>query len=185
MSRPASSVIGWDDESAYCQVFLQRSKNDHSSMRHTVASRFSVCIRLIRTCGIVSKVDVERHRTACFHASLKHHCRHQYLGRRASNGTLRHTCKRIMGHIDVILKLSINTHACGSGSQASFTTCLCSPLSFHTTGGSKPCGFEPSPSSPRQPSATQVAHNHVGWEGELARGEDRVEFCGYHGRGLP
>ena len=52
------------------------------------------------------------------------------------------------------------------------------PLSFHTTGGSKPCGFEPSPASPRKPSATQVAHNHVGWEGEFARGEDRVEFRG-------
>ena len=38
MSRPAPSVIGWDDESVYCQVFLQLLKNDHSSMRHTVGS---------------------------------------------------------------------------------------------------------------------------------------------------
>ena len=72
MSRPAPSVIGWDDESVYCQVFLQRYKNDNSSMR--LYSRFNVCIRLIRTCGIVSKVDVERHRTACLRASLKHWC---------------------------------------------------------------------------------------------------------------
>ena len=38
MSRPAPSVIGWDDESVYCQVFLQLLKHDHSSMRHTVGS---------------------------------------------------------------------------------------------------------------------------------------------------
>ena len=38
---------------------------------HATYSRFSVCIRLIRSCGIVSKVDVERRRTACFRASFK------------------------------------------------------------------------------------------------------------------
>ena len=38
MSRPAPSVIGWDDEYVYCQVFLQLPKNDHSFMRHTVGS---------------------------------------------------------------------------------------------------------------------------------------------------
>ena len=152
---------------------------------HVTYSRLCVCIRVIRTCNIISKVGVERHRTACSHASSKRHCHHQYLAPRTRNATLRHMCKRIMGHIDVLLQANTTTHACGSSSKASFTTRLCSPLSFHTTCGSKPCGFEPSPSSPRQPSATQVAHNHVGWEGELARGENRVEFCGYHGRGLP
>ena len=38
MSRPAPSVIGWDDEYVYCQVFRQLLKNDHSFTRHTVGS---------------------------------------------------------------------------------------------------------------------------------------------------
>ena len=32
-----------------------------------------------------------------------------------------------MGHIVLLVKVRINTHAGGSGSQASFATCLCSP----------------------------------------------------------
>ena len=55
-------------------LIAKSSSNALKMIIHPTYSRFNVCIRLIRTCGIVSKVGVERHRTACFRASLNHWC---------------------------------------------------------------------------------------------------------------
>ena len=69
---------------------------------------------VIHPCDIVQRLHtpyphlryskVGRHRTACFHASLKQHCRHQYLGRKQRNTPTHVYADQIRVHVCAFLQ---------------------------------------------------------------------------------
>ena len=105
---------------------------------------------------------------------------HHYLGSRAS-ATLRHMCTRIRSaHTYVLFTVRQHAHACGSSSQASFTTCLCPPpihSAFTPRAALRLAGLRFAASRIEAFSLVQphiiMAMSKVG-----SRGEDRSECCG-------